>query len=91
MKKTIIAASLTALAMGPAFAGASEYEANGQTKIFDGTGSYPSGDSIKLIGGWHYDDKTETNVFDHSASNTNITLTGGTFDELIGGNHIRKP
>lgn len=65
MKKTIIAASLTALAMGPAFAGASEYEANGQTKIFDGTGSYPSGDSIKLIGGWHYDDKTETNVFDH--------------------------
>lgn len=91
MKKTIIAASLTALAMGPAFAAASEYEANGQTKIFDGTGSYPSGDSIKLIGGWHYDDKTETNVFDHSASNTNITLTGGTFDELIGGNHIRKP
>mgnify|MGYP002614887853 FL=1 len=91
MKKTIIAASLTALAMGPAFAGASEYEANGQTKIFDGTGSYPSGDSIKLIGGGHYDDKTETNVFDHSASNTNITLTGGTFDELIGGNHIRKP
>lgn len=91
MKKTIIAASLTALAMGPAFAGASEYEANGQTKIFDGTGSYPSEDSIKLIGGWHYDDKTETNVFDHSASNTNITLTGGTFDELIGGNHIRKP
>lgn len=91
MKKTIIAASLTALAMGPAFAGASEYEANGQTKIFDGTGSSPSRDSIKLIGGWHYDDKTETNVFDHSASNTNITLTGGTFDELIGGNHIRKP
>lgn len=89
MKKTIIAASLTALAMGPAFAGASEYEANGQTKIFDGTGSYPSGDSIKLIGGWHYDDKTEKNDLDHSASNTNITLTGGTFDELIGGNHIR--
>ena len=91
MKKTIIAASLTALAMGPAFAGASEYEANGQTKIFDGTGSYPSGNSIKLIGGWHYDDKTEKNDLDHSASNTNITLTGGTFDELIGGNHIRKP
>ena len=91
MKKTIIAASLPALAMGPAFAGASEYEANGQTKIFDGTGSYPSGDSIKLIGGWHYDDKTEKNDLDHSASNTNITLTGGTFDELIGGNHIRKP
>ena len=91
MKKTIIAASLTALAMGPAFAGASEYEANGQTEVFGGTGSYPAGDSIKLIGGWHYDDKTETNVFDHSASNTNITLTGGTFDELIGGNHIRKP
>lgn len=89
MKKTIIAASLTALAMGPAFAGASEYEANGQTKIFDGTGSYPSGNSIKLIGGWHYDDKTEKNDLDHSASNTNITLTGGTFDELIGGNHIR--
>ena len=89
MKKTIIAASLTALAMGSAFAGASEYEANGQTKIFDGTGSYPSGNSIKLIGGWHYDGNSETSGLDHSASNTNITLTGGTFDELIGGNHIR--
>lgn len=88
MKKTIIAASLTALAMGSAFAGASEYEANGQTKIFDGTGSSPS---IKLIGGWHYDGNSETSDLDHSASNTNITLTGGTFDELIGGNHIKQP
>ena len=46
---------------------------------------------MKLIGGWHYDKNTEKNDLDHSASNTNITLTGGTFDELIGGNHIKQP
>ena len=89
MKKTIIAASLTALAMGPAFVGAAEYVAKGQPITVDG-GEDPSSDSaMKLIGGWHYDENTEKNDLDHSASNTNITLTGGTFDELIGGNHIR--
>ena len=91
MKKTIIAASLTALAMGPAFVGASEYTAKGQTITVDG-GEDPSSDSaMKLIGGWHYDKNTGKNDLNHSASNTNITLTGGTFDELIGGNHIKQP
>ena len=91
MKKTIIAVSLTALAMGPAFVGASEYTAKGQTITVDG-GEDPSSDSaMKLIGGWHYDKNTGKNDLNHSASNTNITLTGGTFDELIGGNHIKQP
>lgn len=89
MKKTIIAASLTALAMGPGFVGASEHAVEGQPITVDGKGDLSPNSEMKLIGGWHYDKNTEKNDLDHSASNTNITLTGGTFDELIGGNHIR--
>ena len=88
MKKTIIAASLTALAMGPGFVGASEHAVEGQPITVDGKGDLSPNSEMKLIGGWHYDKNTEKNDLDHSASNTNITLTGGTFDELIGGNHI---
>ena len=47
MKKTIIAASLTALAMGPAFAGASEYEAN-EMCIRD---SYPGNAHAGVVAG----------------------------------------
>lgn len=91
MKKTIIAASLTALAMGPGFVGASEHAVEGQPITVDGKGDLSPNSEMKLIGGWHYDKNTEKNDLDHSASNTNITLTGGTFDELIGGNHIKQP
>lgn len=91
MKKTIIAASLTALAMGPGFVGASEHAVEGQPITVDGKGDPSPNSEMKLIGGWHYDKNTEKNDLDHSASNTNITLTGGTFDELIGGNHIKQP
>ena len=42
----------------------------------------------KIIGGWNYTEGITTNV-DHSNSNTSITLTSGTVDELIGGNHLK--
>lgn len=75
MKKTIIAASLTALAMGPGFVGASEHAVEGQPITVDGKGDLSPNSEMKLIGGWHYDKNTEKNDLDHSASNTNITLT----------------
>ena len=93
MKKTIIAASLTALAMGSVFA-ADTYkynQAEGKTIEYSKDSATEGG---KLTGGWYYDHGENVNAttnFDHSANSTDITLTGGTFDELIGGNHIKQP
>lgn len=94
MKKTIIAASLTALAMGSVFA-ADTYkkynQAGGKTIEYSKDSATEGG---KLTGGWYYDHGENVNAttnFDHSANSTDITLTGGTFDELIGGNHIKQP
>lgn len=93
MKKTIIAASLTALAMGSVFA-ADTYkynQAEGKTIEYSKDSATEGG---KLTGGWYYDHAENVNTstnFDHSANSTDITLTGGTFDELIGGNHIKQP
>ena len=93
MKKTIIAASLTALAMGSVFA-ANTYkynQAQGEPIKYNKDSATEGG---KLTGGWYYDHAENVNAntnFDHSANSTDITLTGGTFDELIGGNHIKQP
>lgn len=93
MKKTIIAASLTALAMGSVFA-ADTYkynQAEGKTIEYSKDSATEGG---KLTGGWYYDHGENVNAttnFDHSANLTDITLTGGTFDELIGSNHIKQP
>ena len=93
MKKTIIAASLTALAMGSVFA-AETYkynQAQGEPIKYNKDSATEGG---KLTGGWYYDHAENVNAntnFDHSANSTDITLTGGTFDELIGGNHIKQP
>ena len=51
MKKTIIAASLTALAMGPGFVGASEHAVEGQPITVDGKGDLSPNSEMKLIGG----------------------------------------
>lgn len=91
MKKTIIAASLTALAMGSAFAAISPHnEAMGEETTYDDKSINQKG---KLTGGWYYQEgnvQEDTNL-DHGSVSTNITLTGGSFDELIGGNHIKQP
>ncbi len=93
MKKTIIAASLTALAMGSVFADDTyKYnQAQGEPIKYNKDSPNKGG---KLTGGWYYDhaeNVNDTTNFNHSANSTDITLTGGTFDELIGGNHIKQP
>ena len=42
----------------------------------------------KIIGGWNYVSGSDKNT-NHSNSTTSITLISGTFDELIGGNHLK--
>ena len=42
----------------------------------------------KIIGGWNYVSGSDKNT-NHSNSTTSITLTSGTVDELIGGNHLK--
>lgn len=92
MKKTIIAASLTALAMGSAVAANNNaYNQAMGAKTTYGADSPNQGG--KLTGGWNYQEgnvQEDTNL-DHGSVSTNITLTGGSFDELIGGNHIKQP
>lgn len=44
----------------------------------------------KIIGGWNYTKDSADKNADHSNSTTSITLTSGTFDELIGGNHLKN-
>lgn len=91
MKKTIIAASLTALAMGPAFAAINPHnEAMGKETTYDEKSDNQKG---KLTGGWYYQEENvqENTDLNHGSVSTNITLTGGSFDELIGGNHIKQP
>lgn len=54
-------------------------------------GSYTENDisgTPKIIGGWNYISGSSKNE-DHSDSTTSITLTSGTVDELIGGNHLK--
>lgn len=92
MKKMIIAASLTALAMGSAVAANNNaYNQAMGAKTTYGADSPNQGG--KLTGGWYYQEgnvQEDTNL-DHGSVSTNITLTGGSFDELIGGNHIKQP
>ena len=91
MKNTIIAASLTALAMGPAFAAINPHnEAMGKETTYDEKSDNQKG---KLTGGWYYQEENvqENTDLNHGSVSTNITLTGGSFDELIGGNHIKQP
>lgn len=92
MKKTIIAASLTALAMGSAVAANNnDYNQAMGAKTTYGADSPNQGG--KLTGGWYYQEENvqENTDLNHGAVSTNITLTGGSFDELIGGNHIKQP
>ncbi|RGJ27136.1 beta strand repeat-containing protein, partial [Fusobacterium varium] len=44
----------------------------------------------KIIGGWNYTKDSADKNADHSDTNTNITLTSGDADELIGGNHLKN-
>ena len=47
-----------------------------------------TGDGGKAIGGWNFTTAGGLDG-DHSTASSNITATGGSFDEIIGGNHIK--
>jgi len=66
--------------------GADDIAAQGQKKSY--TEDDISGNP-KIIGGWNYTKDSEDKNVDHSDTNTNITLTSGDADELIGGNHLK--
>ena len=62
---------------------AAEGTAGSYTGVTDGN------EKPKIIGGWNYTKDSENKNADHSSSTTSITLTSGTVDELIGGNHLK--
>lgn len=46
----------------------------------------------KIVGGWSTNaEPTADTEFEHAGQNTSIRLEAGTYDELIGGNHLRSP
>lgn len=57
-----------------------------------GTQSFYIGNNAdaKIIGGWNYTKDSADKNAAHSDKDTNITLTSGTVDELIGGNHLKN-
>lgn len=66
--------------------GADDIAAQGEKKSY--TEDDISGNP-KIIGGWNYTQDSEDKNAAHSDKDTNITLTSGTVDELIGGNHLK--
>lgn len=66
--------------------GADDIAAQGQKKSY--TEDDISGNP-KIIGGWNYTKDSEDKNAAHSDKDPNITLTSGTVDELIGGNHLK--
>lgn len=57
-----------------------------------GTQSFYIGNNAdaKIIGGWNYTKDSADKNAAHSDKDTNITLTSGIVDELIGGNHLKN-
>ena len=67
--------------------------ANGQSQTFTSETELPDGGSstnYKLIGGWDHSGYDSEDSLDHAGINTDITLTGGSYDEIVGGNHVRN-
>ncbi|MCF2674831.1 hypothetical protein, partial [Fusobacterium varium] len=62
--------------------------AEGGSKVY--TESEVGSGNPKIIGGWNYTKDSADKNADHSDTNTNITLTSGDADELIGGNHLKN-
>ena len=82
---SILAASVLGFSGLAMAANSDDLVAEGQTK------SYSSSDaddgSKKVIGGWNYKDNADKIEATHG--DTDITVTSGKFDEVIGGSHIR--
>lgn len=82
---SVLAASVLGFSGLAMAANSDDLVAEGQTK------SYSSSDaddgSKKVIGGWNYKDNADKIEATHG--DTDITVTSGKFDEVIGGSHIR--
>lgn len=95
MKRTLLATVILAALGGAAGAGwASTGAYLGQGEKISGSETGVEGEQAiiqstdyKLVGGWDY---SAEDAGDHSQSSTEVILTGGTFDEVIGGNHRRN-
>ena len=82
---SVLAASVLGFSGLAMAANSDDLVAEGQTKSYS---SYDAGDgSKKVIGGWNYKDNADK--IDATHSDTDITVTDGNFDEVIGGSHIR--
>lgn len=64
--------------------GADDIAAQGEKNFYTDISGNP-----KIIGGWNYTKDSEDKNAAHSDKDPNITLTSGTVDELIGGNHLK--
>lgn len=95
-RKTTLSTMILAAALslsGAALASDKFFAAEGETTTYDTETEIPSEDpssDYKLIGGWDLSQPTEGTSLEHADVNTDVTLTGNTFDELIGGNHMRN-
>lgn len=67
--------------------GADDIAAQGEVKAYAATDV--GSEKPKIVGGWNYTKDSEDKNANHSSSTTSITLTSGTVDELIGGNHLK--
>lgn len=82
---SVLAASVLGFSGLAMAANSDDLVAKGQTKSYS---SSDAGDgSKKVIGGWNYKDNDDK--IEETHSNTDITVTDGNFDEVIGGSHIR--
>lgn len=82
---SVLAASVLGFSGLAMAANSDDLVAEGQTKSYS---SSDAGDgSKKVIGGWNYKDNADKIEAIHG--DTDITVTSGKFDEVIGGSHIR--
>lgn len=95
-QKTALSTMLLTVAVamsGNVQAGDQFMAAKGQSQTFTSETKLPDGDSrtdYKLIGGWDHSDYGSEDSLDHAGINTDITLTSGSYDEIVGGNHVRN-
>lgn len=82
---SVLAASVLGFSGLAMAANSDDLVAEGQTKSYS---SSNAGDgSKKVIGGWNYKDNADK--IEETHGDTDITVTSGKFDEVIGGSHIR--
>ena len=95
-QKTALSTMLLTVAVamsGNVQAGDQFMAANGQSQTFTSETKLPNGGSstnYKLIGGWDHSGYGSEDSLDHAGINTDITLTSGSYDEIVGGNHVRN-